>query len=448
MKRIFLTGATGVMGMEGMKEIVKRPKDYRLTVLARPSKKNQRKLKKFADKGVKVIWGDLLDKDSIDRGVQQADIVLHVGGMVSPQADWNPDKTIKINIGSIINIVDSVKRLNPDAKVVYIGSVAQYGSYEVPYHWGECGDLMSPAIFDAYAFSKVEAERILVTSGIKRWVSLRQTGILHSGLLLKSSDPISFHVPIRGVLEWITAEDSGRLLERICRDNVPDEFWNNFYNIGGGKNFRLTNYEFESKILKAIGCPPPEKIFETKWFATKNFHGCWFKDSDILDDILHYREGIDPDQYFHIMMSKTPWYFRLAPLVPAMVIKAFMRKVAEKNILGPLSWLNNENKERIDVAFGSIDGWENIPDWDRIDLSRPDDNNPPATNKFLMDKDSVFEVVKERGGDVSNDIDDDLNPEKLFDLTCCLGHKFRLNAKALISGGHWCPECMKINCKI
>lgn len=448
MKKIFLTGATGVMGMEGMKEILKYPQDYKLSILARPTKQNRKKLKKYINSGVNVIWGDLLEKESIDKGVKDADIVLHVGGMVSPAADWFPEKTIKTNIGAMQNIVDSANRLNPEAKIVYIGSVAQYGNYEVPYHWGECGDILSPAKFDAYAYSKAQAERILATSGLKQWVSLRQTGILHAGLLMKASDPIAFHVPIRGVLEWVTAEDSGKLLERVCRDTVPPEFWNKFYNIGGGAKFRLTNYEFENELLKAMGCPPPEKIFETKWFATQNFHGCWYKDSDKLEELLHFRGEIGPREYFKIMKTRVPWYFNLAPLAPASLIKSIMGKVAQKAGLGPMSWIKNKNEERIDAAFGSIEGWENIPDWDRIDVTRPSDVVPEISGTYKMDRDTVAEVVKERGGEVCLNTDNSFDPDKLFEITCCLGHKFKLNARALILGGHWCPECMKINMKV
>lgn len=448
MKKIFLTGATGVMGMEGMKEILNYPEDYQLTVLARPSKKNKRKLKKYIDKGVRVIWGDLLDKKSIEEGVKDADIVLHVGGMVSPAADWYPEKTIRTNIGAMQNIVDSVKEMNPDAKVVYIGSVAQYGNYEVPYHWGECGDILSPARFDAYAYSKVQAERILANSGLKNWVSLRQTGILHAGLLMKASDPIAFHVPIRGVLEWVTAEDSGRLLERVCRDDVPESFWNRFYNIGGGEKYRMTNYEFEKELLKAMGCPPPEKIFETQWFATQNFHGCWYKDSDELEDILHFRSEMGPKEYFKVMKSRLPWYFSMAPLAPASIIKMVMGKVAETKGLGPMRWIKENNEERIDAAFGSIEGWENIPGWDRLDVSRPNDVCPPTDYTRKMDLKSVTGIVKERGGEISEDMEEVFDPEQPMELTCCLGHKFRLNAKSLVLGGHWCPECMKINMKV
>ena len=40
---------------------------------------------------------------------------------------------------------------------------------------------------------------------------MRQSGILYPNIL-KNMDPIMFHVPINGVLEWCTVEDSGRLM--------------------------------------------------------------------------------------------------------------------------------------------------------------------------------------------------------------------------------------------
>ena len=58
-----------------------------------------------------------------------ADYVLHVGGMVSPAADYFPKKTLKVNTTAAQYIVDAVKaQPNSDRiKVVYIGSVAQTG---------------------------------------------------------------------------------------------------------------------------------------------------------------------------------------------------------------------------------------------------------------------------------------------------------------------------------
>lgn len=369
--KVFLTGATGVMGSAGLKELSRFPEKYEITVLARDSKKNHKKLKPFINKGIKVVWGDLLDPKTLKLGIENADIVLHVGGMVSPLAEHFPEKTLKVNVGSmheIARIVKEIEEKHPDRviKVVYIGSVSQYGSKLPPNHWGKVGDPLIAAKFDAYAESKILAENELINSNLKKWVSIRQTAILHAGLLKKINDPVTFHVPLNGAIEWITTEDSGRLLERVCREEVPDSFWCNCYNAGGGASFRLTNLEFERGILKVLNCPPPEKIFEPKWFATRNFHGIWFEDSDYLDSILHFRGKDSFEQALERMKDSLPFYYKLAPLAPAFLIKKIMKRVASKSDLGPLYWIKNNNEERIRAAWGSKEEYSQIPDWSEI----------------------------------------------------------------------------------
>lgn len=427
MKRILLTGATGVMGMQGLIQLSAYPERYEITVLARNSAKNRKKLAPFIAKGVKVIWGDLLDKEAVKTAVCNADIVLHVGGMVSPEADWHPEQTIRVNVMSMRNILDAALPRKDEIKIVYIGSVSQYGSRYVPNHWGQCGDSLQPAYYDAYAYSKVMAERLLMESEISHWVSLRQTGILHSGLLKKATDPITFHVPIHGVLEWVSAEDSGILLEKVCRDEVPESFWGNTYNIGGGADYRLTNHEFESMVLKATGCPPPEKIFETRWFATKNFHGFWFTDSNVLEEILHFRSGKSFKEYLAIMKSELPWYFKLAPLAPAFILKTFMKKVATTPKLGPLWWLKTNNDERIKTAWGSKEEQELIPDWAEMDFTRPSDVKPDVEQSSV-------------------ETEHDENTEIRTKCQEC-GTEYSLKFRT-IKAGHGCPECLRRRLKM
>lgn len=424
MKRIFLTGATGIMGMQGLLQLSSYPERYEITVLARDSAKNHKKLSSFLAKGGKVIWGDLLDAKSVRSGVENADIVLHVGGMVSPEADWHPERTIRINVGGMKNIIEAALPRKDEVKIVYIGSVSQYGPRYVPRHWGQCGDPLAPAYFDAYAYSKVEAERLLMESDIKWWVSLRQTGILHSGLLKKATDPITFHVPIRGVLEWVSAEDSGRLLEKVCRDDIPDSFWRRAYNIGGGAGYRMTNYEFEKSILKAMGCPAPEKVFDANWFATKNFHGFWFSDSDELDDILHFRGGKSYEEYLETMKKELPWFYGLAPLAPAFIIKAFMKRVALTPKLGPLWWLKTDDKDRIAVSWGSREEHDSIPSWSEMDLTRPSDRNPGNESPKSMS-------IEEGDKRVS------------FRCPEC-GSEYTLKAITR-AAGHGCQQCLRTN---
>ena len=45
-------------------------------------------------------------------------------------------------------------------KAVYIGSVAQYGDRNPPYHWGSADEPQTPAKFDMYALSKIRSEEI------------------------------------------------------------------------------------------------------------------------------------------------------------------------------------------------------------------------------------------------------------------------------------------------
>lgn len=452
-RKVFISGATGTMGYATLKEFGKYPDQYDLRLLVRPSKKNRKKLKKYINtNNVKIVWGDLLNYSDVKEAIGDADVVLHIGGMVSPLADHYPKLTMQVNVGAVTNIVKAIKE-RPDSDsvaLVYIGSVAQTGHHDEPTHWGRTGDPIMAAEFDYYAISKIRAERIVAESGLKKWVSLRQSGILHPGLIYKGSDPISFHVPLRGVLEWATVEDSARLMVQVASKNVPDRFWCKFYNIGSGKEFRLTNYEFERLLLEALGCPPPEKVFEPGWFATRNFHGEWYTDSDTLNEMLPFREQITAKDYFRRMSQNMPWWMKLAPLAPAFIIKAAMKHVAKTKNLGTLDWLSRNDKEdRLDAYFGGREAQSNIPGWKNFDLSRPSDTpsyishgydeSKPLSQLTITD---MQEAAKFRGGRcLSADMKQgDLHTKLKWE--CGFGHKFEASPALVLLGGHWCDKCL------
>ena len=451
-KRVLLTGATGVMGTAGLKEMLARADKFDVTVLVRDTKKNRKKMARYGD-AVRVVWGDLTCYDDVARAVAGADYVLHVGGMVSPAADYFPERTLEVNTTAAANIAQAVlaQPNSDDIRVVYIGSVSQTGDRMSPYHWGRTGDPIAPSKFDKYALSKCVAERIIVESGLKHWVSLRQSGILYPALL-KKMDPIMFHVPIQGVLEWATVEDSGRLLAAVCGDDVPESFWNKFYNIGSGAEYRLTNYDFECLLLGAISCPAPEKIFEASWFATRNFHGQWYFDSDDLEDILHFRANTPVREYFAALSRELPWYYSLAKLVPAFLLKPVMRHIASDRRFGPLGWLKYNNEERLRAFFGSREEQQRIPSWDvmrRFTLADRDhalrldhgyDESKPLES---LNIDDMRAVAASRGGEClsSSMIEGDLTTKLEWRCSAC-GARFEASPSLILLGGHWCPDCL------
>ena len=451
---VFLTGATGTMGFAGLQELLKFPERYHIRVLARDSKKNRKLLALYGDR-IEVIWGDLCRYEDVLRGVSGSDIVLHVGGMVSPQADYRPEATRKINLGAAENIRNAVLAQGErQPRVVYVGSVAQMGDRREPLHWGRAGDPVCVSAYDHYGITKVLAERILTDSGIRKWVSLRQSGILYPGIL-RNYDPIMFHVPLRGVLEWATVEDSGRLLERVCRPEVPEEFWNRYYNIGSGNDYRITNYEFECLLLEAIGCPAPEKIFEAKWFATRNFHGMWYLDGDVLEDYLHFRANIPVREYFEQMSRSrsVPAGIRIAKATKAArlfphLVKAAMAAMARKKGLGTQSWIKEGDEARIRAYYGSLEAYNAIPDWRHSDLSRPSDEAVLLDHGYDETKpmeDFTLEDMRAaaafRGGQCLSETIMKGDWDTPLEWKCARGHVFKASPRLVLLGGHWCPDC-------
>lgn len=258
-KRVFISGITGVMGMASLESLLGFKGEVDIVSIVRDSEKNRRIMEEYED-SIKIIWGDLTRYSDVKRALEGVDYIIHIAALVSPKADYEPEKAWEVNVGSVENILKAVEELGlNNVKLVYIGSVAQTGDRLPPLHWGRIGDPMFPSVYDNYAVTKIAAERKIIESGLKYWVSLRQTGILHYGLL-EERDAIIYHQSLDNVLEWITEEDSGRLVRNLILKDLPEAFWKNIYNVGGGESTRINNYDFMSKMLGTVGVNNIEEI--------------------------------------------------------------------------------------------------------------------------------------------------------------------------------------------
>ncbi len=448
MKRIFLTGASGNMGSEALKCILAAHPDAKVTILVLPNEKTHPNIRRWLQHpNVKIVWGDLTKYEDVLTGVESASIVLHVGGMVSPLADRLPELTRKVNVGGAENVVRAIKaQPEPDAvKLVYIGTVAQTGSRMPPVHWGRTGDPVKISWFDNYAVTKTQAEAIIAESGLRQWVSLRQTGMAHIHMW-KIFDPFMFHNPINGVFEWSTAKDSGRLMANLCADTVPDELWRGFYNIGGGDSRRVINHEFMTKTFKAMGIKEFRKVLKPRWFATRNFHGQWYNDSDKLNALVPYRSQ-SIDDYISELAKAVPWYVKaVGALKPSMISKRI--EALSHASGGSMHWIETIDKAHIDAYFGSIDAWHSIPEsWDRFEFANPsttpteldhgyDESIPPEDWSLP----ALREAARFRGGAcLSIEMTSAYAP---MHWQCALGHDFLMSPNLMLKGGHWCPTCM------
>ena len=446
-KVVFLTGASGVMGGGALRQFAARLDQYQLKILVQPSEAKKRSLRPYLGKsGIEIIWGDLTRYDDVYRGVQGSDIVLHVAAMVSPYADRHPETTTKVNLGGTRNIVKAVQdQPNADRiKLVYIGTVAETGNRNPPIHWGRTGDPIKLSIFDHYAVSKTRAEAVVADSGLKHWVSLRQTAIMHVDMW-KTLDPIMFHVPINGVFEWITASDSGRLMLNICDDGVPNDLWRDFYNIGGGASCRVVNHEFMKKCCASLGVNDLRAAYEPNWFALRNFHGQWYSDSDRLEALVPYRKQ-SLDDFFTELKEAIPFSVRaFARLAPG-AFKRRLERLAESEG-GSMYWMTNDDEPRIAAFFGSRDAWHGIAGWEKFKLEQPAKTPFDLDHGFDETKDKADWTVQDlhkaalfRGGEYLSGYVGDPFSQAVW--RCALGHEFALSPNLMLAGGHWCPTCM------
>ena len=448
-KNIFLTGATGNMGKEGMKQLLSRKEKFTITILVLPSEKDKESVKEWEKEDVvTIVYGDLTKYDDVLKCVSGADYVLHVGGMVSPMADYHPELTNKVNIGAAKNIVKAIHaQPNKDEiKLLYIGTVAETGDRNPPIHWGRAGDPLKISIYDNYARTKAIAEREIIESGLKYWVSLRQTGVLYYDLL-KNLDPIMFHEPINGVFEWVTAKDSGVMLANACENDIPEDFWCRIYNIGGGEKYRYVNWEFMQMTSSLVGVDDIKKVWETNWFATQNFHGQWYSDSDELEKYLHFRSG-SLVEFVKEMGDHAPKSSKIAKYLPSWFLKNFVFKKEANKPFGTLHWIKNNDKNRITAFFGSLEKWEQIPDWDKFELIQAS-RDPKLLNhgydetkpKSELDLDDMKKAAEFRGGKCwSNEMSNgDLKTKLKWE--CAFGHHFDASPTLVLLGGHWCPDC-------
>lgn len=455
-KKIFLTGATGGMGFATLKALITDIEQNEIVILARLSEKNKKKLAPFKnEKRIIIHWGDLTEYSDVLKCVKDCDIVLHIGAFVSPEADYKPKLAMKINYGSTINIIKAIKELgqNDSTRLVYIGTIAQTGDRMPPIHWGRVGDPLKPSIFDYYAVSKIASEREVIESGLKYWVSLRQTGIL-SEKMSSIDDAIMFHNCLDNVLEYVSERDSAIMMRNLCR-GVSDDFWGHIYNIGGGKSCRISTFDQFKALFGILGIKDLSLIFDSKWFATRNFHGHYYLDSDKLENFLHFQN--DSMQYYYDIYCKglggTLKFLKVITKLPfgQKIIGSSMKKrflKIAKTEHGTVHFIEENMKGHIAAYFQSKRLWEAIPalndikhfsNWDEVvHIDHGYDETKPESELELAD---VRVATEYRGGKCisASMVKGDWNTKLSF--TCAFGHKFDGSPRLILEGGHWCPFC-------
>jgi nucleoside-diphosphate-sugar epimerase len=509
-KTVLLTGASGSMGSEAFRLLWQMRDRYDIVLLLRPSRKNKKLFRYYEraagitpfpgpgtarGEGLKIVWGDVQHRDDVEEACEGIDVCLHPAALISPEADRDPEEAWKVNHLGTKSIVEAIEARDPEhIRMVYIGSVAEYGNRMAPVHVGRTGDPVIPSVFDHYALTKISGELEVMQSRIRHRVSLRQTFIMIPDLF-SLMDPIMFHQPLNTFMENTTARDSGRLLVSCIEVPSDSGFWGNYYNISGGPACRTTYLEFMERIYGMLGLSL-RRVMDRQWFALQNFHMMFYEDAGKLDAFLHHWEGgLSMEDYYREVWRKFPWYLKMTALYNRYVppwrwmVQAATRDRLRKLALQPhgtLRWKKEKDAGRIRAFFGSSEAMESIPGWeaplpsldhnlphikldhgydesketlDTEDLrfaaecrggslvygrdtretagkGRTEGGSESGPGRTSVSKEVAGTFGTEEGGDWNGDMD------ALLTWRCGRGHTFRMTPHAVLKGGHWCMECI------
>jgi hypothetical protein len=211
----------------------------------------------------------------------------------------------------------------------------------------------------------------------------------------------------------------------------------------------MTSYEFMQSLFDLVSVKIKD-LYEPNMYATRNFHGQFYLDSDLLNDYLQFRSH-SFDDVLNDLKKHLPFSMKFMRFIPKKYIKKRIKIDSEFNPNTPLYWIKHNDTNKINAFFGSMSAWENIPSWSELSHSEPSNHiilnhgyDESKENHKLSIKD-MQEAASFRGGSCLSEsmVKGDLYTP--LEWSCSEGHSFTGSPYLILKAGHWCPHCLKNN---
>jgi len=263
--KVFLTGATGLLGREIVKQLLE--KGYALSCLCRNLQSDR--VKKVPDyQKIEWVEGDLGDILVLRKAIDEVDFVIHAAALVS----FNPgDRNLlnDVNVTGTTNMVN-VSLTSPKLKkLIHISSVATMSpSKPMPAEIDERQGFNPDSSTSDYACSKYNAELEVirgVEEGLKA-VLVNPSIILSAGSAEESSSALFNYVQKErpfyptGWLNYVDVRDIATVVLELM-ENGPENGERILMSAG-----HIAYQEFFSKVAAIIVKKPPS-IAATKWIT-------------------------------------------------------------------------------------------------------------------------------------------------------------------------------------
>lgn len=330
---ILLTGATGTVGSEVVKQLYNRD-DINLYIFDIENSRSKKILRPYKNQ-INIIYGDISKYDDIKLIPTNIDVVIHLAAIIPPLADELHDLTYNVNVLGTKNLVEYIKLTSPNAFFIYSSSVSVYGD-RVTTPLINVDDAINPSVGDYYAVTKIEAENIIKNSNL-RWTIFRLTAIMKNHKISK----LMFHMPLDTILEICSPPDTATAFIKAI--SSQESLISKTYNLGGGDNCCISYHDYLANAFQIFGLGKLD--FPKHSFAEKNYHCGKMADGDMLESILHFRSD-NIHSHFEDMSRNFPSFVKLLAVIFRKPIKYFLLKKSE-----PYMAMKMRDKKLIDIFF-------------------------------------------------------------------------------------------------
>lgn len=303
-KRILLTGASGTVGNEVLKQLVEF-QHFEITAFDTKTSNSKRILGPFENQ-VKVIYGDIRQAEDIEEACKDQDVVIHLAAIIPPFADQHKELAYEVNVTGTENLIRGIQKYARNAFLVYSSSISVYGD-RLSDPWIKTSDPLIPSPHDDYACTKIESEALIRASGLD-WCIFRLAAIM--GIGNHKASGIMFHMPLNTAMEILSPKDTARAF--VLAIAHKPELLHNIFNLGGGEHCRITYRDFLRRSFDAFGLGIVD--FPQHSFAEKNFHCGYYEDGDELAGIMDFRKDTLESYFDQLNTSVSPIKKSLARL--------------------------------------------------------------------------------------------------------------------------------------
>mgnify|MGYP002621193887 CR=1 FL=1 len=314
MKRVLVTGAGGTVGLQVIRFLLSEGK-YDITALELKTKKAYSRIKKFR-KRINIVFGDVNDSGVIDALVKENDIIIHLAGVLPQLANVRDDLCKEVDFNGTRVIVKAIKNYNPTCHLFYASSTSVYGKQNDPNNITVKSSNNIDS-YDYYSKYKLKCEEY-IKKNIKNYTIYRLAYILGD----PGPEEIIYNVVPSCNMETVSVQNVGYAF--ACGIDHLKELNRKTFNVSGGESFRVNYRDYMIHLLKYYGLTL--KFFSSWLLSEKNYYSGFYKDGNVLDDILKFRSK--SLNYYYSTLYK--YKRRVGRFIPRMLALPFISSYKKK----------------------------------------------------------------------------------------------------------------------